>query len=210
MKIRMDFVTNSSSSCYVIKLCISTTKNENLEYEGWIDESSGGYISDEGTPDPRILAEADSVESLKQMLRAFSTLSENNYEVKNDEGEMLDYWSPSDIPGCPDDDDEFDEWYEDLVYSEGTGEYVFNGYLSKIDEAIKSMENIRSISVECESNDGESTFVKEKYEYDMKTKSFRSKHEAQDQGSDVTNEMLHEYYSIDCGDGVLEFQLNLK
>ena len=49
-----------------------------------------------------------------------------------------------------------------------------------------------------------------KYEYDMKTKSFISKHEAQEQGNDVTNEMLHEYYSIDCGDDVLKFQLNLK
>ena len=210
MKIRSDFVTNSSSSCYVIKLCITTTDNENLEYEGQIDESFGGYISGEGTYDPRIMAEADSVETLKQMLRSFSTLSENNYEIKNDKGVTLEYWSPSDIPGCPEDEDEFDDWYEDLMYSEGTEEYVFNGFLSKMDEKIRSMDSIQSISVECESNDGSSTFVKEKYEYVLNTKSFTTEHEAQEEEKDVTEEMLHEYYSIDCGDDVLKFQLNLK
>ena len=210
MKFRCDFVTNSSSSCYVIKLCITTTDNENLEYEGQIDESSGGYISGEGTYDPRIMAEADSVETLKQMLRSFSTLSENNYEIKNDKGVTLEYWSPSDIPGCPEDEYEFDDWYEDIMYSEGTEEYVFNGFLSKMDEKIQSMDSIQSISVECESNDGSSTFVKEKYEYVLNTNSFIAEHEAQEEGKDVTKEMLHEYYSIDCGDDVLKFQLNLK
>lgn len=209
MKIRTDFVTNSSSSCYVIKLCITNTNNESLEYKGWIDESSDGYM-DDGTYDPRIMAEADNVETLKRMLNAFSTLSDNDYEIMSGNGEKLDWWGPEDIPGCPEDENEFGEWYEELLYSEGTKKYVFNGFLSKIDERIKSMDDIQSISVECEGGISSSTFVKEKYEYGLNTKSFTAEHEAQEEGEDVTDAMLHNSYTIDCGDDFLDFQFNLK
>ena len=210
MKVRTDFVTNSSSSCYVIKLCITNTDNESLEYKGWIDESSDGYMGDEGTYDPRIMAEADSLDTLKQMLSAFGTLSENDYEIMSGNGERLDSWNPKDIPGCPEDEDEFEDWYDEILWSEGTKEYVFNGFLSKLDERIKSIENIQSISVECEGKNDSDTFIKEKYEYDLKKKAYTTEHEAQDEGDDVTEDMLHKYYTIDCGDDVLKFQLNLK
>ena len=207
MKIRFDFVTNSSSSCYVIKLQITNIDKEVLEYEGRIDEESCGYLNDEGTCDPRELGEADSIESLKKMLNSLSTLSDNDWDIKDNKGEKLDWWSPQKIPGCPENDDEFDDWYEDILYTEGKEGYVFNGFLSELDEKIQSMDSVKSISVECDGVDSDSTFVREKYNYDLKSKEFSEDYEAKEFGEDVTEEMLNEYYTIDCGDDCLDFQL---
>lgn len=52
--------------------------------------------------------------------------------------------------------------------------------------------------------------VSETYSYDRSTGKFTSEYLAIDDGEDVTDQMLNNYYSIDCDDDVLEFQLKLE
>lgn len=66
MKFRPDFVTNSSRSSYLITLRIVDTDDTEIEFEGNIDEASGGYFSRGGEEDPRKLAAASSKTKSKQ------------------------------------------------------------------------------------------------------------------------------------------------
>ena len=50
----------------------------------------------------------------------------------------------------------------------------------------------------------------EEYIYDRITDNFTSEHLAVEDGEDVTDQMLNHYYTVDCGDGELDFQLNNK
>ena len=46
--------------------------------------------------------------------------------------------------------------------------------------------------------------------FDKQTDSFSIDLKATENGEDITDEMANHYYSVDCGDDVLEFQLKFK
>ena len=73
MKLRTDFVTNSSSSSYLVTLTIESVDGTTLEFEGNIYEPDGGYLNNKGEVDPRILAKASNVDELKEFLSSFKT-----------------------------------------------------------------------------------------------------------------------------------------
>lgn len=170
-------------------------------------------MSQGGEIDPRKLAAASSLDELKRLLSSFRTLSDINYTVKDETGKMTAWWAPGNIPGCPEDEDEYDDWIIEMD-SEELNSYAYQDYLSALDKSIHTMEDIKNISVKCE---GESYYgsevsdkVSETYSYDRSTGKFTSEYLAIDDGEDVTDQMLNNYYSIDCGDDVLEFQLKLE
>lgn len=70
MKIRTDFVTNSSSSSFTLILSITMKDGNVISWEGTADDGEGGfdYVDLAATKSPRQLAHASSINELIQML----------------------------------------------------------------------------------------------------------------------------------------------
>ena len=75
------------------------------------------------------------------------------------------------------------------------------------------MHQIKSVHLSCKGEEDTKYFqakVEEIYEYYVEEDVFTANYYALDNGRDVTDEMLNDYYSIDCGDDSLSFQLKLN
>ena len=201
MKIRTDFVTNSSSSCYLVTLRIVDKNDTELELGGTIAEEAQGYLNADGSVDPRDIGKAGTIDELKQMLSSFKTLTDKSFDCS-------DYSLLPENDDTDDEDEDEDDW--DCDYS---GDDEYEKFIQTVDSLLKSPDDIKSVSVSCEGEEDAYDLkakVFEKYDYDRASGEFKFYQEATENGEDITDEMLNNNYNVDCGDGVLEFQLVLE
>ena len=204
MKIRTDFVTNSSSSCYTITLQIANTDGVTVSFKGDISAEGGGYFDQWDYGDPRVLAGASSVDELKQMLNAYGTLCEKRFDCSD----------KSILP----DHGEFNENIEDDTSYEGVQKYwekreqwEYDSFIQAVGICLKDPDDIKCVSLTCDGADfyGEHKII-EQYDYDKASRLLSVKQQAFIGGQDVTDMILDDNYVIDCGDDSLEFQFDLR
>ena len=196
MKIRTDFVTNSSSSSYLVTLKIDTKDRYSIKYQGYIYEPDGGYLGADDC-DPKDIACAESMEELFSMINGFGNLCAYEVSVTEENGGVVYKL----------DDPEHFIFEEDMAQEE-VNEKFYGGYIDALKEHIKSPDDITTVAVECDSEEAEEgTRVYEKHEYDKASNHCNDEYKATESGEDVTDQMLNDYYTIDMGDDVIEFQL---
>ena len=151
MKFRSDFVTNSSSTSYIISIQITLADGEVLGWTGIAEES---FELPTHPASPKEIAEANSFSEIAALLSSYASLEEDySYYEYSAEEEDYSYW-------CDDED------YYKCVY-----------YLNELIENIKPVGNIKPeiISVQISSEGlghGGADFIKEEYIFNKKTNTY--------------------------------------
>ena len=121
MKIRTDFVTNSSSSSYAVEICVKNKQNKTVEFCTQTDEDISVFINEND------VLELESPDKLNEMISQdiyFQTSDMEQFNIQDvseyierteneEEDEEEDDWWDSDDDGNDEDDDYDDEDYEE-------------------------------------------------------------------------------------------------
>lgn len=145
MKIRSDFVTNSSSSSFILTIVINT-KDDCVAFEGYASPDNGirDYFEYDAqcTVGPKELAEAGSVDELVKLLA--DNVRDGGDPIFDQHHSIMSEW----------DDCERDPY----------------AFIEEIREVVKSMDDIEEIHMRgTETYDNDDTY-EEEYSYDCKTK----------------------------------------
>ena len=130
---------------------------------------------------------------MKQRLLPLKSLSSIEFTAKDPDGNIINNT-----------EEVCESWSGDELNKEN-----YEQFIQTIEE---NLHEIKSVYLSCKGEQETKFFqakVEEKYEYCVEGDTFKADYSAIDNGANVTNEMLNDGYSIDCGDDSLSFQLKL-
>lgn len=170
MKIRTDFVTNSSSSSYCVSLIVNTAANKKLELDFWPEDEDGSGevmvpLKEETASVVNGIKACESVEELRDLLinaldlnGLFGEIEDvilDEYEDEADDMDNTEFLAAVSKIIKNDEDGEFEE-YEEILSDVKKTTSKFKRAMSKIED----LNGIKSVSI-CEYFTGWGEFARD-------------------------------------------------